>query len=206
MEFLPLTIDGKQVYSNFSQRFRAGLIDFGVMLLIFPLLYLETISIPVAVGIHIFTGIIGTLYAIYFHANYGATVGKLVIGIRVVNIDGSKIAYKKSLLRSSVDIILSILIVWITVYSILNLNAEAFLSAEFTDRTDMIMLMYPELQTNLSLLVTAWFFSEFIVLLMNKRKRALHDFIAGTIVINKEFVIENNQSEIDEVEPLASEL
>lgn len=30
---------------------------------------------------------------------------------------------------------------------------------------------------------TAWLFSELIVLLFNEKKRAIHDFIAGTVVI-----------------------
>ena len=32
-----------------------------------------------------------------------------------------------------------------------------------------------------------WIWSEFVVLLFNRRKRAIHDFIAGTVVILKEF-------------------
>ena len=55
-------------------------------------------------------------------------------------------------------------------------------------------------------MVTEWFLSEFVVLLMNKRKRALHDFIAGTIVVNKEFVIENKRSELDDLKSQPSEL
>jgi len=188
MNFMPLEIKGKQVYSTFSQRFRAGLIDFGVALLMLTLIYFETISIPVAIGIHIFTGFIGTFYAIYFHANYGATIGKLVMKIRVVNPDGTKIGYKKALLRSSVDVILSILIIWITIYTLLNINAQAFLSAELVDRSDMLVMFYPELQEKLDYLVVGWYFSEFVVLTMNKRKRALHDYIAGTIVVNKDFL------------------
>ena len=191
MNFLPLELKGKQVYSTFGQRFRAGLIDFGVVLLMLPLVYFETISISVAIGIHIFTGFIGTLYAIYFHANYGATIGKLMMKIRVVKPDGSSIGYKQALLRSSVDIILSILIIWITVYTLLNVDAEAFLSAELADRNEMLMTFYPDLQEWLNYMVLVWYFSEFIVLLMNKRKRALHDFIAGTVVVNKEFAKQN---------------
>jgi uncharacterized RDD family membrane protein YckC len=32
--------------------------------------------------------------------------------------------------------------------------------------------------------LTVWIWSEIIVLLFNRRKRALHDFIAGTVVIH----------------------
>ena len=39
-------------------------------------------------------------------------------------------------------------------------------------------------------LTNIWTYSELIVLLMNSRKRALHDFIAGTVIVKKKYVDE----------------
>jgi uncharacterized RDD family membrane protein YckC len=33
-----------------------------------------------------------------------------------------------------------------------------------------------------------WYWSEFIVLLTNRRKRAIHDFIAGTVVVKDDYI------------------
>ncbi len=35
-----------------------------------------------------------------------------------------------------------------------------------------------------------WIYSEFIVLLTNKRKRAIHDYIAGTIIVKAKYIDE----------------
>ena len=87
------------------------------------------------------------------------------------------------------DIILSIMLAWISVYSLINIDATTYLSADFVQRSDLLMEFFPELQSKIDIILTIRFFGEFITLLMNKRKRALHDFIAGTIVVNKEFAV-----------------
>ena len=45
------------------------------------------------------------------------------------------------------------------------------------------MGLSPVLFSIYSWLSNIWVYSEFIVLLTNKRKRALHDFIANTVII-----------------------
>ncbi|WP_255590049.1 hypothetical protein [Marinicella meishanensis] len=35
-----------------------------------------------------------------------------------------------------------------------------------------------------------WYWSELLVMLTNERRRALHDFIAGTVVIKKAFLLD----------------
>ncbi|MFH3639525.1 RDD family protein, partial [Acinetobacter baumannii] len=48
-------------------------------------------------------------------------------------------------------------------------------------------LFYPAWYSIVNSASELWTWSEFIVLLFNKRKRAIHDFIAGTIVIKKQY-------------------
>lgn len=44
-------------------------------------------------------------YATYFHGKYGATLGKMVMGIRVVGSDGGPISYKRALGRGLAEIL-----------------------------------------------------------------------------------------------------
>jgi len=39
----------------------------------------------------------------------------------------------------------------------------------------------------IELFYDVWYWSEIIVILFNKRNRALHDFLAGTVVIHKKY-------------------
>jgi len=47
--------------------------------------------------------------------------------------------------------------------------------------------LFPAWYSLVSTLSQVWWWSEFIVLLFNKRKRAIHDFMAGTVVIKKQY-------------------
>jgi uncharacterized RDD family membrane protein YckC len=35
-----------------------------------------------------------------------------------------------------------------------------------------------------------WMYSELFILLLNKRKRAIHDFIAGTVIVKSKYIDE----------------
>jgi uncharacterized RDD family membrane protein YckC len=55
------------------------------------------------------------------------------------------------------------------------------------ERAQMVMAHAPAWYVTFSILQQVWMWSEVVVVLFNKRKRALHDFIAGTVVIQKKF-------------------
>jgi len=40
----------------------------------------------------------------------------------------------------------------------------------------------------ITVLSNIWIWSEVIVLLFNKRKRAIHDFIAGTVIVKSKYI------------------
>jgi hypothetical protein len=61
-------------------------------------------------------GLLGMAYSVYFHARWGQTVGKMVAGIRVTQLDGTPITTRHAVLRSAVDIVLWILYVISTTY------------------------------------------------------------------------------------------
>jgi hypothetical protein len=57
----------------------------------------------------------------------------------------------------------------------------------FMEHQQFIEAYLPAWYTTVNVLQQVWIWSEVVVLLFNVRKRALHDFIAGTVVIHKEF-------------------
>ncbi|MBC7525059.1 MAG: hypothetical protein H7239_11545 [Flavobacterium sp.] len=48
----------------------------------------------------------------------------------------------------------------------------------------------PILFTIYSWLANIWTWSELLVLLTNPRKRALHDYVAGTVIVKKIYVVQ----------------
>ena len=99
----------------------------------------------------------------------------------------------KSVLRSSVDLVLAFFMVVAQVTAISKADPEVYLNAGWTERAEYIMPMFPVWYGLVNLACQLWYWSEFIVLLFNKRKRALHDFIAGTVVICKVYAEQDAQ-------------
>lgn len=94
-------------YATISRRFGARFLD-GI------LLYLINIAIFMSFGLSIFTSrqpadalgifwaltglqyVIAVAYETFFVGKFGATLGKMACGLRVVNADGSKVSYLKA--------------------------------------------------------------------------------------------------------------
>ena len=71
--------------------------------------------------------------------------------------------------------------------AIVNADAEQYLSLDWTGREEYASSLVPAWYGNVEFLGELWLWSEVVVLLFNQHKRALHDFIAGTVVIHNRF-------------------
>lgn len=188
MEFLPIKINEKKVYAGFFKRLGAAIVDMVVVLLMFFVFqFIGSSSISAAIVILIFSSTSYFFYNVYFHYKFGATLGKMALGIRVTSPDGSRIGFKQALLRSSVDMIFSLVAVTVQVIAILKVDADLYLAAGMIERSFLTLPLIPSWYGLLDTLSQCWYWSEIVVLLFNKRRRGLHDFIAGTVVIRKEY-------------------
>ena len=161
-------------YSTFGPRFVASIID------------AIALSILSAVLVFIGTkgdGVIQTaleyvdymqfaIYSVVLHGLYGQTLGKMALDVKVVDVknEGS-ISFKQALLRDCVPIIVLILMLF-TTFFIPEVAAEDELPQW------VIYSMF-----GFSFALIGWHLLEIITMLFNEKRRALHDFIAGTVVI-----------------------
>jgi uncharacterized RDD family membrane protein YckC len=191
MEFLPITKDGERVYAGFWKRFCAGFADALIILpLAFLFYWLEGFDRTLAIIITITSSILFAMYTVYFNARFGGTPGKLAVGIRITKPDGSRINWNDAWKRSSVDLVFSSVALIVDVFDVLGLtqvDTEGYASVGWMERAQMVMAHAPAWYATFSILQQVWICSEVVVVLFNKRKRALHDFIAGTVVIHKKF-------------------
>lgn len=162
-------------YDTFWRRFFAGLID-GLILI--PI----TVFIGLAPTNNVFTIILGVfityssvyVYSIFFHWKTGQTIGKKVMNIRVIDVAENKLlTLRKSFLRDSVYILLeSIGFIFLIIKAIQLGYAPSKNSGIFS---------------YLEWLGVLWFLLEIITMLTNEKRRAFHDFIAGSVVIRNEY-------------------
>jgi uncharacterized RDD family membrane protein YckC len=97
-------------------------------------------------------------YSVYLVYRFGGTPGKLIMRLRIVRVDGRAVTLRRAFLRHFPEFLFSLL---------------GFVG--------------PSWEPYERVLLQIWIWSELIVMLTNKRRRALHDFIAGTVVIRRRF-------------------
>lgn len=145
-----------------------------------------TISMAISLGI----GMLGMLavsvfYETWMVGKYGATLGKMIMGMRVVNPEGGKLTYMKSFLRWFIKKPVNYLILYVPAYGVffLVIFGMSEMSDSSTGSATVVMAS-----------VTGMFVSGAVALLcagiywmaaFDDEKRALHDRICGTRVIRK---------------------
>ena len=176
-------------YATFWQRFAAIWIDFFILLpLAVVYILLGSISRVAALVLVIAVPAACATYTIYYNGRFGQTIGKRTVGIRIVRTTGEAIGWREALLRSSVDVL----------FSAVGMAASFVTLAAITD-TEFYRVGWVQESVNLQTQQSSWlrwtdvagqiwFWSELVVMLFNSRRRALHDFIAGTVVISEERV------------------
>lgn len=188
MEFLPILIDGKRTYAGFWIRSGAAIVDAALIApLALGIFYVQTFNFALAVILAVVSSILFAMYNVYFNAVYGGTLGKLIAGIRVTMPNGGKIGWREAWYRSSIDLVFAGLFLILELTSLYRLDWEMYQSQNFNDRLDMLVDQYPAWHQTVDYANGIWVWGELIVLLLNQRKRAIHDYIAGTVVIHKEF-------------------
>lgn len=162
-------------FSTFWPRFWAALID---GLLFAVILYIECLLFGVEYDsrdrfLQALNGLQFSLYAIVMHGMFGQTLGKMITQVKVLNNETEdKINLLQALRRESVSLALNaswviMLITIATIYEMTGSIPEG--------------LAYGVIAFGIIALI--WGISEFITMLFNKKRRALHDFIGKTVVV-----------------------
>jgi uncharacterized RDD family membrane protein YckC len=173
-------------YAGFGLRLKAGVIDFLVFL---PVIALGIWTMNRGRGAYIAylagCNVVYFAYTIVGHAVWGQTVGKRVARIRVLDVTNQPIGWRQAVRRSSVDIILGVLSLaayWIVLSRI---PATEFEGPDRASVEERYAALRPWWAAAIEYAYWAWLASEIVSVLFNRRRRALHDFIAGTVVVRE---------------------
>jgi uncharacterized RDD family membrane protein YckC len=188
-KMIPLEIEGinDNIYSGFWPRLGANLID-GLIFMPYSFLLLFINSFNKYA--YLFTVIPNLLFIFWFDVylpkKYAGTPGKLIVGIKIVKMDSSPIGWRESFLRSSINIVFSIINIITMIIAVLLVDDKIYSNLGWFQKTAYLSSIFKD--NTIGILNNVWVWSEVIVLLFNKRKRALHDFIAGTVIIKSEYI------------------
>ncbi len=172
-------------YAGFWPRFGAVLLDGAILVPISVLLgNLAYQDSKLFVAIFLFFDLVAVNFLlIYLLAKFGGTPGKLLMGLRVKKLSFEKIGWKEAWLRFSVDLVILGAIFLFRILILLNIEFHEFTGLSYPQKTDLYYVKSHFWLPFIYTIQTLWISSEGVVLLLNKRKRAIHDFIAGTVVV-----------------------
>ena len=112
------------------------------------------------------------VYSVSLHARYGQTLGKMATKVRVLDRSEERVpSVRQAFIRDSPYIVLNALSLLWFLYLVLSGHCTSWI--DIVSGPGMVMLV-----GNFVLLLV-----EVITVLTNSKRRALHDFIAGTIVV-----------------------
>ena len=168
-------IDSNLKYKTGARRFWASVID---ILIFIPLIFLdEFINFTDPFSILAWQASIslaGYSYSIIMHYKYGQTLGKMAFNIKVLDVSESQnLTFKQALLRDSVPILIDLM----------GFIYFSFLINKKPLSTNDLITNYEDLVAIVGLV---WVLLELITMLANKKRRAIHDYIAKTVVIRIE--------------------
>ncbi|MDB5050364.1 MAG: transporter [Fibrobacteres bacterium] len=170
-------------FATMKLRVRAGLID-------------GLIFAPLTVSLYFFhhwtktrfeackimTYVMGIPYAVLMIGHYGQTLGKMAMKIKVFKNDGSPADYWSGFRRAGGDTLLCLILLVNYMIIIRAMPPEVFDGQSYWQITKAVGKLHVMIKWD-TYLILAWYLSEFVSMRMNKRSRAVHDFIGGTVVL-----------------------
>jgi len=124
-------------------------------------------------------------YHVLLVARYGATPGKLFLGLRIALVNGGPITLRAAARRYSVQFVLSAASALGLALGALAMTDVSFHAFGMMARGRELALLAPPWHSVARVLAVLWFWGELLTMLTNDERRAVHDFIGGTVVLNE---------------------
>jgi uncharacterized RDD family membrane protein YckC len=128
---------------------------------------------------------ISLFYFVYLVKRYGATPGKRLTGMRITMADGSPVTTKAAVLRYMPFFIPQALSLLLIVKATLE-PVAGYESMSFIAKMQSMQQGGAKANIVLTAITYLWWIATAITLAANQRKRAAHDFLAGTVVLRTE--------------------
>ena len=168
-------IENLERYRTFWERFWAGVLD-GLVLLPISIMnhFISKPGRPAAVLISWATFFFFSVlaYSILMHARFGQTVGKMLMGVKVWDVSEGRLpSLRQAFLRDIGNVVPNVAAL---AYFIFLVASQRYVGhGEEVNSLPGAVIGWTSF---------AWFLVEVITMFTNQKRRALHDFIAGTVV------------------------
>jgi uncharacterized RDD family membrane protein YckC len=182
-------------YVGFWKRALAALIDaiigFALMPITIPLMkfsFAHRTIIP-----ELAYSIVWTVLWMWLIVRFGATPGKMVIKARIISSNGEFLNWGKAFLRMVFPRLLISINSYFTAWQAMN-TAPAETNIHSFLEIGRAMNQYGQPFAILGTILGLTVYVDVLAVLFNKRKRAIHDFIAGSFVVTKDSLREDAEN------------
>ena len=165
-------MDNQKYYTGLK-RLGAAIVDgivFMPLLLVDQWLIGKTDNNSLIISWTIFTTFLSLFYSIFAHYKYGQTIGKWVAGVKVLDISETKtLTLRHSILRDSFYLVIEIIGLLYFTFLFLQTGKTEYILNDYRSFADQPILW--------------WTLIELISMLTNTKRRAVHDFLARSVVV-----------------------
>lgn len=173
------------VFASVWKRFVSLFIDFLVFIpFMFLSMWLKKFGKIEILLCNIITGVCFQGYFILCHYYFGQTIGKFFVKIKVYSFDMSKLTIYQSIRRNAIDLIFQfiVIIVFILIYQ--SISYSQIIHKTSREINQIISNAYPVWYHSISKYLVYFPLVNIVIMLIDKKKRAIQDIIGKTIVLN----------------------
>jgi uncharacterized RDD family membrane protein YckC len=188
---LPVHLEGSydSIYGNFGYRFAALLLD-GLILapvtigfLVYNSMNLNNIYIGIAV-----TNLINLFYHIFLPTRFGATPGKLILGLHILKMNGDELNYDAAFRRYLPNLLLGIIAIINSLFAVSKADGKTYNAMGWLEQSQYLQNLNANMYYIQMVCINAFFFTSFIVFMLNARKRSISDLSGDTAVVKKYYL------------------
>src|SRR5687768_17466512 len=166
-------------YRTFWRRFWAGVVDsiiFAPLLLVDSWIWNQATPISVRLPWFVLHSLAAPAYSIYMHGRFGQTVGKRVLRVKVIDLSGQPLTTRQAFLRELINLPLT---AWWLVSGVLVVSQGGNIHEPGQ----------PDYGATLAISLSFGLFAlELVSTFASPKRRALHDLVAGSVVVRTEMV------------------
>jgi len=177
-------------YAGFWRRAAAASIDAIIIVMIYGLTVklFGNNNLIVLVIIYSLNVLIVQVGKIVCLSIWGGTPGKLLFGVQVVSLGLNGISFFQAFVRELPDSLIAITYVIFFSFSLHYFKVNGISLETGKNGFQSLFDVNGFSMRVVSIVQNYWMLSELVVLLLNKRKRSLHDYLAGTVVVVKKML------------------
>jgi uncharacterized RDD family membrane protein YckC len=188
---LPVNLEGSfdSIYGNFGYRFAALLLD-GIILapMTIGFLFYNSLNLNnVYFGILV-SNVINIFYHIYIPTRFGATPGKLALGLHILKMNGDAINFSDAFRRYLPNLLLGLIAIINTLFAVSKADAKVYNDLSWMKQSEYLQSLNSNMFSIQMICINAFFFTSFIIFMLNERKRSISDLSGDTAVVKKYYL------------------